>query len=804
LRQGYLQLELDPESRDLTTFITHKGLFRSKRLSFGINSASEIFQRAIEDAIADVPQAKNISDDVIIGASTQAEHDDALNKVLEKLSAKGLTINLPKCVFSTNCVKYYGMIFSGAGMQPDPVKVEALSQLAPPSNVSEVQSLLRMLNFCARLVPNFSTLTAPMRQLLRKDVSFQWSTKQQSAFDTIVQWLQTEPVLSYFDTNLGSQISVDASPFGLGAVLSQTDKQGNSKITAYASRSLTDTDQRYSQLEREALGIVWSCERFHIYIYGKPVTVLTDHKPLLGVFAKSGNKLPTRLERWQLRLQPYMPDIKYTPGKDNPADYLSRHPNVTQSDTESAEIAEDYVRFISHNAVPTAMTLQQIAEVSGKDPTLTVAKDLIKSGKWYLVNDVTLWNADIDLNCLQSLSKVQTELSVTQEGILLRGSRILVPPLLQKQVVDLAHIGHQGIVKTKMLLREKVWFPGLDQLVEDKISSCIPCMCTHDSKPRAPLQMTKLPDKPWSSVCSDFFGPLPSGHYLMVVADEYSRFPEVEVLKSLSAKTVILKFDKIFASRGIPNVVKSDNGTPFQSAEFAEFAKELGFKHKTVTPYWPEANGQAESFMKGLGKIVKCAQVENKDWQRELCRFLRNYRATPHSSTGVAPGTALNGYTLRTQLPEIVQVGPRPHFEEKDARSKDKMKRNAERTRNIKETEIRIGDAVLMKETQKKGKLIPQFQPIPFKVIGRNESMIIAARGSEIKTRNASHFKRINISGDQVSELQNNDNTPVEPMSNQDPKVPMTQSHTPVDSGQASERRPSRIIHKPKKYNDYV
>ena len=807
LRQGYLQLELDPESRDITTFITHKGLFRSKRLSFGINSASEIFQKAIEEAIADVPQARNISDDVIIGSSNQAEHDAALNKVLENLSARGLTVNLPKCVFNTDCVKYYGMIFSAAGMQPDPVKVEALSQLAPPTNVTEVQSLLGMLNFCARLVPNFSTLTAPMRQLLRKDALFQWTTKQQSAFDTIVQWLQTEPVLSYFDTNLESHISVDASPVGLGAVLSQTDKQGNSKIIAYASRSLTDTEQRYSQLEREALGIVWSCERFHIYIYGKPVTVTTDHKPLLGVFSKSGNKLPTRLERWQLRLQPYMPDIKYAPGKENPADYLSRHPIANQSNDISSEIAEDYINFISHNAVPKAMSLQEIAEVSCKDPTFTVAKELVKSGKWYLVNNTAHWNANIDLNCLLSLAKVKTELSVTQDGILLRGSRILIPPLLQKQVVDLAHIGHQGIVKTKMLLREKVWFPGLDQLVESKISSCIACKCTHDSKPRNPLQMTNLPEKPWSSLCTDFFGPLPSGHYLMVVADEYSRFPEVEVLKSLSAKSVILKFDKIFASRGIPDVVKSDNGTPFQSSEFAEFAKELGFKHKTVTPYWPEANGQAENFMKGLGKLVKCAQVENKDWQRELCSYLRNYRATPHSSTGVAPASALNGYSLKTQLPEIVQVGPRPNFVEKDVRSKETMKQNAERRRNIKETEIRIGDTVLMKETFRKGKLIPPFQPLPFKVIGTNRSMITAARGSEIKTRNSSHFKRVNLR--ENSECENDSNefefVPDNPVS-QGPITPgtITPSSTPVDSGPNFNERPSRTVRKPKRFSDYV
>ena len=131
--------------------------------------------------------------------------------------------------------------------------------------------------------------------------------------------------------------------------------------------------------------------------------------------------------------------------------------------------------------------------------------------------------------------------------------------------------------------------------------------------------------------------------------DEYSRFPEVEIVKSLSAQTVIPIFDKVFSSMGIPENLKTDNGTPFQSSAFRNFANDLGFQHQRITPYWPEANGVTERFMRTIGKVCKCAQVDGKSWKQELYRFLRNYRATPHTSTVRPPATVLNGVPLKTK-----------------------------------------------------------------------------------------------------------------------------------------------------------
>ena len=146
--------------------------------------------------------------------------------------------------------------------------------------------------------------------------------------------------------------------------------------------------------------------------------------------------------------------------------------------------------------------------------------------------------------------------------MVLRGNRIVVPSKLRERAVDLAHVGHQGIVKTKSLIREKVWFPGIDKMVKDKVDNCLACQAVTPSKSSRvePLQMTPLPSGPWKMLAMDFLGPFPSGDYLLVVIDEHSRFPEVEIVKSTSAKFVIPRLDAIFARQGIPNELKTDNG----------------------------------------------------------------------------------------------------------------------------------------------------------------------------------------------------------------------------------------------------
>ena len=205
----------------------------------------------------------------------------------------------------------------------------------------------------------------------------------------------------------------------------------------------------------------------------------------------------------------------------------------------------------------------------------------------------------------------------------------------------------------------------------------------------------------------------------------------------------IPKLDRIFAAYGVPQVVKSDNGPPFNGSEFAQFAKYLGFKHRKVSPLWPEANGEVERFMKTFGKVLRTTA----HWKQDMYQFLRNYRATPHCTTGVAPATALFGRPIRTKLPNPVVVTSGENHDpvamrERDAHQKLEIKTRAESRRTIKDRDIQVGDTVLVKQP-KRQKLSTPYHPTPLTVTKKHHSMLTAENDDRKVTRNSSYFKKL-------------------------------------------------------------
>ena len=737
LRSGYHQLELDKPSRYITTFSTHLGLFRYKRLNFGISSASEIFQETVRGVIQNVSNAKNISDDIIVYGKTQQEHDKALDETMKALERNGLTVNKDKCEFNKSKITFFGIVFSKEGISPDPKKVQSVKDAQPPTNVSEMRSLLGMTNYSSRFIKNYAAICEPLRRLTRQETTWEWNEEHQQAFDKLKQELSSETVMTYYNPKLDIDILVDGSPVGLGAILSQKDRP-----IAYASRALTDVESRYSQTEREALAIVWACEHFDIFIRGATnVNVITDHKPLEKIWQKP--KIPLRIERWGLRLQPYKLTIRYRPGHDNPADYMSRHPiNSGKQRSHEEKIAEQYVNFIASEAVPRAMTLNEVKCESLNDKTIQQAIEYTRNGKWFELKK--LQDSEIDILELQSYRSIQDELVIHNENILMRGNRIVMPRTLRDRAVRIAHEGHQGISKTKAFIRSKIWFPGINDRVDTLIKDCLACQAITPSKQMEPLKMSELPGEPWSALSADFCGPLPSGDYLFVITDEYSRYPIVEIVKSVSANTVIPVLDKVLSEFGIPKVIKTDNGSPFQSHQFHEYARNIGFTHRRVTPRWPRANAQAEAFNKPLMKNIKTAEIERKNWKQSMFNFLRQYRTTPHTSTGATPFKLLFGRESRTKLPTVLN-NERQKFDElarqNDEQAKTYMKQSADIRNKAKPNNIKLGDTVLIRNESKENKLTPVFNPVPQTVVKKNGVMITVSDNDKNTTRNASFFK---------------------------------------------------------------
>ena len=256
LNNGYHQLMLHQDSRFITTFTTHMGLRRYKRLSFGINAASEIFQNAIYQSLHGLKGTINISDDILVFGKSQSEHDTNLNAVLKRLKENGLTLNAKKCEFNTEKIFFFGHIFSKNGLSADPAKVTAIQNCSAPSNVEEVRSLLGMTNYVSRFIKDYSTITEPIRTLTKNDVKWCWGNEQETSLQTLRNALTSDTVMSYFDTKATTEIIVDASPVGLAAILTQKDNHNAPKVIAYASRSLSDVERRYSQTEKEGLAKV--------------------------------------------------------------------------------------------------------------------------------------------------------------------------------------------------------------------------------------------------------------------------------------------------------------------------------------------------------------------------------------------------------------------------------------------------------------------------------------------------------------------------------------------------------------------
>ena len=699
LKWGFHQVMLSEKSRYITTFVTHRGLFRYKRLSFGINSAPEKYQKIVQDVLCGCQGVANIADDLIVYGCGMKEHDEHLNVVLSKLEEAGLTLNKSKCEFRLTKLTFFGHDLSKEGVSPSKEKVGAILEARHPETIAEIRSFLGLVQYCAKFIPNLAQIAEPLRKITRKDVNFLWGPEQEKAFAKLKTLMTRAETLAYFRNNCKTRIVADAGPTALGAVLTQL--QDNVwRVIAYASRSLTEVERRYSQTEKEALALVWSCERFNLYVMGRSFELETDHKPLECIYSNT-SKPCARIERWVLRLQGYDYRVVYRPGKTNIADALSR---LNQRGNNVEEHGEEYdlVRNIVEAVTPISMTPKEIEIESDKDPELTSIRQYIQTGDW----------SSCKMTCYVNIRNELCNLG----KLILRGTRLVIPSNLRTKVLMLAHEGHQGIVKTKERLRMKVWWPRMDADAEKMCKTCHSCQVVSNFNPPEPMQRTEPPTGPWQDLAIDLLGPLPSGESILVVVDYFSRFFEIAIMKSVTSQAVINVLRPIFARWGHPFSIKSDNGPQFVSEQFEEFLNKMGVEHRLSPPFWPMANGEVERQNRSLLKSLKISNLEGKNWRDELNDYLVAYRSTPHSSTGATPAFLMLGREIRTKLPEL-----RPNLDvkyegirEKDWENKISGKLYSDSKRGAIASQIQPGDKVLVKNFKDTGKLATNFEPSPF------------------------------------------------------------------------------------------
>ena len=346
-KNGFWQIPLDDKSSMLTCFNTPFGRYRWLRMPFGINSAPEVWQRTMNQLVEGLTGTEVIHDDFLIAGcgdtdeEAEEDRDKNLRAFLERARAHNLRLNADKLKLKMTQIPYIGHLLT-RGLHVDQKKVEAIEKMPVPEDAKAVQRLLGSVNYLAKFVPHLSHIMQTLRQLMDKDIEWCWLHTHQQAFDQIKKALAMAPALQYYDVKKPVCIQCDASDRGLGAGL----LQGGLPV-AYASRALTSAEKNYAQIEKELLAIVFACEKFDQYVYGREkVYVQSDHKPLEVIFKRPLVTAPKRLQRMLLRLQRYSLDVTYTRGTEMYiSDTLSRayiagEPNVHTATFADIDMSE--------------------------------------------------------------------------------------------------------------------------------------------------------------------------------------------------------------------------------------------------------------------------------------------------------------------------------------------------------------------------------------------------------------------------------------------------------------------------------
>ena len=582
------------------------------------------------------PNGSQEQNTVLSGSSPQAEPGPKMKGIGKKRvkdgpSRKADSTEIPRRKYYRPAADAKTYRMNGQGQlqcQQDPKEVQGIEEMTAPETKQQLQSFLGMVTYMGNFIPHLSHHTEPLRQLLKKDVTFYWDDQLTRSFQEIKHLLkkQTSKPLGYYDRQKEVIVQVDASLRGLGACLIQ-----DGKPIAFASKSLTGAESRYANIERELLAVVFACIRFNTYLQGRRFTVQSDHKPLEMIHLKSMHNAPPRLQRMLLQLQKYDMKIEYKPGSEMLlADALSRCP-ARYSQEIKLDLRVDYIAF-------TSAWIETLRETTCEDPVLSTVYQLVQHG-WpkerRRVPNVAKYYWDF-----------RDELS-TDEGLLLKGPSLIIPAALRENYLQHLHEGHLSASKTITNARQHMFWPGIEADIKDYTRRCQ--VCIKRSRPaREPLQPHEIPDGPWQKLGMDFFDL--KGKCYILICDYFSKFPFMFSCKTSWASLKDRLID-LFSNEGFPKEIISDNGSPFNSQEFADYLSSHGVKHTTSSPHYPQSNGFIERHIQTVKNLLyKAMDAGTRSFQEVLSEL----RATKIGNDLPSPAEILHGRSLITGEPVTV------------------------------------------------------------------------------------------------------------------------------------------------------
>ncbi len=648
LRKGYYHILLDEDSRQFTATVTPLGLMAYNRLPMGLKDSASAFQKCVSATLDKCMNTICFADDILVYGATYDEHDHALNCALAALADKQFRLNTNKCELRVPEITFLGFRVNNHGIHPNPDKIAPIKNAATPNNIKQVQSFLGAVNYLSEFIPQLAEKAEPLRILTRKNQPFQWKAKQDSAFQELKNSISADFELAIFNPNAKTIVTVDASDVGLGAQLSQIQDCREVPVQ-FASHTLLDRERNFAVNEREALACLWAIERWEKFLLGNPFTLRTDHSSLLTLLKRPTTaRKSAKFTRWSQRLSRFDFTVEHIRGANNCiADALSRLPQPSQDKPaiEDDEPIELYKTIAALSRSPISVTA--LRQQSSEDPELSIVINYTTS----------TWPSKRQLSPeLLPFYSVRDSLSL-EDGCLIRDeSRIVVPTSMRNVIIDMAHDGHPGIVRSKRQLRQSYWWPGMDTQIEEKVKYCLACQDSNKAHKPTPVPPTAIPipSEPWHKLAIDICGPFATApknkRFVTVLIDYATGFPEVLLSDDITSHKIISWLTSVFARFGNPSVLVSDNGKQFCSELFEDFLTKRDILHWHSAVYNPRQNGKVEAFNRYIKHGVQTFQADGTEFESGIQQLLFNYRLTSPTPDGKSPAKLMFGRQPRANF----------------------------------------------------------------------------------------------------------------------------------------------------------
>lgn len=570
-------------------------------------------------------------DDIFVHSENSELHLEHLEFIFEKFRQANITIKLKKSNFACCKIKFLGHIITPEGVEMDPTRIEAITDFPEPRNLKELRSFLGLVNYDRRFCQSFSELTVPLTNKLKKGIAWVWVSEDRRAFDNIKEAFLKVTLLQHPRPDLRFYVQADASQYAIGAILFQKDPaSGNRLVIAYTSRSLNNAEVRYCITEKEALAVIHALRQWRVFLLGRPVTVVTDHKAL--IFIQNCRLLNARLTRWILFLQEYDLELEYCKGSENIiADVLSRFPydegNVKRMDQVETEQIAINVLVLSL-VTNIKEEFKAIVDKQDEDEFCVKLKGGLMQGKsrrdkWYVLHG----------------GKIFRRGTVANPGLKLVVPKVMVAMLVYQEHSD---NGHFGSKKCWLWLRRYYYFKKMRFYIRKIISGCEICQKTKISPRCHGESQSVLVEGPNCLVCLDFMGPLPVSRggvtQLLVLVDAFTKYVSLYALRRATAKSVLrVLTNQYFDSVGKPRSILSDNGTQFQSKVWLNTLADLNIRAVHTSVYYPQGN-MTERVNREVGRMLRMfCHAQHTKWACYLKDVQNFLNSAIHESTGYAP-----------------------------------------------------------------------------------------------------------------------------------------------------------------------